>query len=151
MSKENSIPPITIYTDGSCDKNPGPGGWAALIRQAGQERLLSGSEPATTNNRMELRAALEALQSLSTGQRVRLHTDSNYLKRGIEEWLPAWRARNWKRKGGKLANVDLWKALDKAARRHSIEWRWVKGHAGNRNNQRVDRLARQAMQSISRV
>ena len=141
-------PIYTIYTDGSCDVNPGPGGWAALVRWNGEEETLSGNARETTNNRMELTAALKALEHLKTGSRVRLVTDSEYLKRGISEWLPNWRARNWKRKGGKLANADLWQALDRAIQRHDISWQWVKGHAGDRDNQRVDRLARQAMRKV---
>jgi ribonuclease HI len=139
--------PIIIYTDGSCDRNPGPGGWAALIREDGKEQVLSGGDADTTNNRMELTAALEALEHLDEGKQIRLYTDSEYLKRGIDEWLPTWRAKNWKRKKGKLANADLWKALDRATQNHDIKWLWVKGHAGNRDNQRVDRLARQAMRA----
>ena len=140
-----SKPQVTIYTDGSCDVNPGPGGWAALLKAAGREKELSGAEPATTNNRMELTAALRALEALKQPSQVRLFTDSEYLKRGINEWIENWRARGWKRKGGALANADLWQALDRAIQRHEIEWHWVRGHAGNRDNQRVDRLARQAM------
>ena len=140
-----SKPQVTIYTDGSCDVNPGPGGWAALLKAGGRDKELSGAEPATTNNRMELTAALRALEALKQPSRVRLYTDSEYLKRGINEWVENWRARGWKRKGGALANADLWQALDRAIQRHEIEWHWVRGHAGNRDNQRVDRLARQAM------
>lgn len=140
------LPRVSIYTDGSCDVNPGPGGWAALLRWGDREEVLSGSAPETTNNRMELTAALQALKSLKEASRVSLYTDSEYLKRGISEWLPNWRARGWKRKKGKLANADLWKALDRAIQQHDIDWHWVKGHAGNRDNQRVDRLARVAMQ-----
>ena len=140
-----SKPQVTIYTDGSCDVNPGPGGWAALLKAGGREKELSGAEPATTNNRMELTAALRALEALKQPSRVRLYTDSEYLKRGINEWIENWRARGWKRKGGALANADLWQALDGAIQRHEIEWHWVRAHAGNPDNQRVDRLARQAM------
>jgi len=140
-----SKPQVTIYTDGSCDVNPGPGGWAALLKAGGREKELSGAEPATTNNRMELTAALRALEALKQPSRVRLYTDSEYLKRGINEWVENWRARGWKRKGGALANADLWQALDRAIQRHEIEWHWVRAHAGNPDNQRVDRLARQAM------
>jgi ribonuclease HI len=136
---------VVIYTDGSCDMNPGPGGWAALLKAKGREKVLTGSEADTTNNRMELTAALRALEALKQPSRVQLYTDSEYLKRGINEWMENWRARGWKRKGGKLANVDLWQALDQAIQRHEVEWHWVRGHAGNRDNQRVDRLARQAM------
>jgi ribonuclease HI len=136
---------VTIYTDGACDPNPGPGGWAALLRSRGQEKELSGSEPATTNNRMELTAAIQALEALNLPCQVDFYTDSEYLKRGITEWMPNWRARNWRRKGGALANVDLWKALDSAIQPHQINWHWVRGHAGNPDNQRVDGLARQAI------
>lgn len=143
-----SKPLVTIYTDGSCDVNPGPGGWAALLRSGNHEKLLSGGEKETTNNRMELTAALQALQVLKGPSRVRLYTDSEYLRRGIQEWLPGWRARGWKRKGGALANADLWQALDSAIGRHEIDWHWVKGHSTDRDNQRVDKLARQAMLQV---
>lgn len=139
------LPEVTVYTDGSCDVNPGPGGWAALLRSGRREKVLQGHESDSTNNRMELTAALRALEALKGPSRVQLHTDSEYLRRGITEWLPNWRARGWKRKGGALANVDLWRALDKAIQRHEIEWRWVKGHSSNTDNQRVDKLAREAM------
>ena len=138
---------VTIYTDGACDPNPGPGGWAALLIYASQEVILSGSESDTTNNRMELTAAIQALGGLKKSSQVDFYTDSQYLKMGITEWIPNWKARNWRRKGGKLANVDLWQALDKAIQSHDINWHWVKGHAGDRNNQRVDYLARQSIQS----
>jgi ribonuclease HI len=143
----DGIPKVTIYTDGSCDPNPGPGGWAALLRYASHEKVISGSAPATTNNRMELTAAVEALKALDRPCQVDFHTDSLYLKRGITEWLPNWRARNWRRKGGSLANVDLWKALDAAMQLHHIHWHWVRAHAGNRDNERVDRLAKQAIRN----
>ncbi|MBX3047397.1 MAG: ribonuclease HI [Anaerolineales bacterium] len=136
---------VEIFSDGSCEGNPGRGGWAALVRTDGQERELSGSEAHTTNNRMELTAALRALESLPSGSRVNFYTDSEYLRKGITEWLPGWVARGWKRKGGALANVDLWQALAKVIRQHEIEWRWVRGHAGHAENERVDRLARSAM------
>ena len=141
----DDLPSVTIYTDGACDPNPGPGGWAALLRFGGQEKELTGSEPETTNNRMELTAAVRALQALNRPCRVDFYTDSEYLKKGITEWLPGWRARNWRRKGGSLANVDLWQALDAAMRPHQITWHWVRGHANDRDNQRVDRLARRAI------
>ncbi|MBW8010329.1 MAG: ribonuclease HI [Chloroflexi bacterium] len=141
------LPQITIYTDGSCEPNPGPGGWAALLLSGTSEKILTGSEAHTTNNRMELTAAIQALNSLKQTSKIGFYTDSEYLRRGINEWLPNWRERNWRRKGGKLANVDLWKALDKAIQTHKITWHWVRGHAGNQGNQRVDRLARQAMKT----
>jgi len=125
--------------------NPGPGGWAALLRYGKHERVLKGSDPDTTNNRMELTAAVEALNALKQPCEVDFYTDSNYLKLGITRWLTAWRRRNWRRKGGALANVDLWKALDTAVQVHRIRWHWVRGHAGHPENERVDRLARQAI------
>jgi len=140
-----TAPQVTIYTDGACDPNPGPGGWAAILRFGRTEKVLSGGEPETTNNRMELTAALRALQALKEPCQVELYTDSEYLQRGITEWLPGWKAKNWKRKGGALANLDLWQALDAALAGHTVRWRWVKGHAGVALNQRADRLARQAI------
>lgn len=138
-------PLVTIYTDGACQGNPGPGGWAALLRFGMHEKVMSGGEKDTTNNRMELQAALEALRALKEPCQVTLFTDSEYLKKGITEWLPNWKRRNWQRKGGKLANADLWMKLDEEIARHEIQWRWVRGHAGNIYNERVDRLARQAI------
>ncbi len=145
MSTPSDLPAVTIYTDGACDPNPGPGGWAALLRYGSQEKILTGSEPQTTNNRMELSAAVQAFQALRRPCRVDFFTDSEYLKRGITEWLPGWRARQWRRKGGALANIDLWQALDASIRSHQVQWHWVRGHAGDPVNQRVDRLARQAI------
>lgn len=142
----SEMPWVTIYTDGACDPNPGPGGWAVLLRFDKHEKTLCGSDPATTNNRMELTAAIQALKSLKQPSRVDIYTDSEYLKRGITEWLPNWRERNWRRKSGSLANVDLWQELDRAVGAHKIRWHWVKGHATNPDNQRVDRLARQAIE-----
>lgn len=139
------LPHVTIYSDGACDGNPGPGGWAALLRFGQHEKVLTGSDPATTNNRMELTAAIQALATLKEPCQVDFYTDSEYLRRGITEWLPLWRERSWRRKGGKLANVDLWQALDAAVQPHSITWHWVRGHAGDRYNQRVDRLAKNAI------
>ena len=142
---KTSMPNVTIYTDGACFGNPGPGGWGALLRSGKHERVVSGGEIDTTNNRMELRAALEALRTLTEPCSVTLYTDSNYLKKGVTEWMPNWKRRNWRRKGGKLANVDLWKKLDEEISRHDIEWHWVRGHAGNRMNERVDRIAKKAI------
>jgi ribonuclease HI len=138
-------PLVTIYTDGACRGNPGPGGWGAILRYGKHEKAISGGEKDTTNNRMELRAALEALRALTEPCRVVLYTDSEYLKKGITLWMPNWKKRNWRRKGGKLANVDLWMKLDEEIDRHEVRWRWVKGHAGNTYNERVDKLAREAI------
>lgn len=135
------LPLVIIYTDGACQPNPGPGGWAALLRFGAHEKTLSGGEAQTTNNRMELTAAVEALRALNKPCRVELFTDSEYLRRGITEWLPNWRRRNWARKGGALANVDLWQALDAALKPHTVSWHWVRGHTGDPNNERVDALA----------
>lgn len=137
--------PVIIYTDGACDPNPGPGGWAVLLRYGKHEKVLTGSEQNTTNNRMELTAAIQALKALKRSSQVVFFTDSEYLKKGITEWLSGWRARNWRRKGGALANADLWQALDGEIQRHQIEWHWVRGHAGNPGNERVDRLARRSI------
>jgi ribonuclease HI len=136
---------VTIYTDGACTGNPGPGGWGAILRYGDHEKEISGGTGDTTNNRMELQAALEALRALTEPCQVTLFTDSEYLRKGITEWLPGWKRRNWRRKGGKLANVDLWQKLDEEITRHEIDWRWVKGHAGHTLNERVDKLARKAI------
>jgi ribonuclease HI len=136
---------VTIYTDGACDPNPGPGGWAALLIFDSSEKTLTGSDAETTNNRMELTAAIQALEALKHPSQVNFYTDSQYLRLGITEWIPNWRARNWRRKGGKLANVDLWQAIDRVIQTHQISWHWVRGHAGDRNNQRVDYLARKSI------
>jgi ribonuclease HI len=140
-----SLPQVIIYTDGACSGNPGPGGWGALLRYGQHEKELSGGERATTSNRMELTAALQALQALKQPCQVTLYTDSEYLKRGVTEWMAGWRRRGWKRKEGELANADLWQALDQAIQRHQIAWHWVRGHANDRDNERVDTLARAAI------
>jgi ribonuclease HI len=134
--------PIVVYTDGGCDPNPGPGAWAALIIEGEGRSEISGFDPATTNNRMELTAAIEALQRLTAPSIVTIYTDSQYLQRGIEEWMPKWLAKNWRGSSGPVANVDLWKALLDVMKPHQIQWLWVKGHAGNVNNARVDYLVR---------
>ncbi len=139
------LPHVTIYTDGACEPNPGPGGWGALLIFGNHEKELSGSDEQTTNNRMELTAAIQALSALKEPCQVDFYTDSEYLQRGITEWLPNWRQRGWKRKEGKLANIDLWQALEAELKEHTISWHWVRGHATDRLNQRVDRLARKAM------
>ncbi|MCS6780782.1 MAG: ribonuclease HI [Geminicoccaceae bacterium] len=135
--------PVEIVTDGACLGNPGPGGWAALLRWRGRERVLSGGEPLTTNNRMELTAAIEGLRALRRACVVRLRTDSRYLKDGIERWLPAWKARGWRTASGEpVKNRDLWETLERLGAKHRLEWVWVRGHAGDADNERVDRLAR---------
>lgn len=139
------LPRVTIYTDGACDPNPGPGGWAALLLSGGHEKELSGAEPYTTNNRMELTAAVQALDALKHAMKVDIYTDSEYLRRGITEWMPDWRRRGWRRKSGRLANIDLWQALEASLEAHEVNWHWVRGHAGDQLNLRVDRLARKAI------
>ena len=136
-------PEITIYTDGGADPNPGAGGWAAILIDpaSGKARELSGGEPVATNNRMELTAAIRALEALKQRCRVHLFTDSLYLRKGITEWLPGWIARGWRRKEGVLQNEDLWRRLAELIQEHQIRWDWVKGHAGNRWNERADVLA----------
>jgi ribonuclease HI len=133
---------VEIYTDGACRGNPGPGGWGALLIAGERRKTMHGGERLTTNNRMELTAAIEALNALRGSRRVRLHTDSKYLKDGIREWMPNWKRRGWKTAAKKpVKNIDLWQALDAAAQRHDIEWVWVKGHAGNAGNEIADELA----------
>ncbi len=142
---------VEVHTDGACSGNPGPGGWAAILRWSGHEKELSGGEAETTNNRMELTAAIRALESLKRPMRVRIHTDSQYLQRGIREWLPGWKARGWRTADRKpVANRDLWERLDELARRHRIEWVWLRGHAGDPLNERADRLARAAIPAPER-
>ena len=132
-------PAVNLYTDGACSGNPGPGGWAALLEFQGKEKELSGYDPATTNNRMELMAVIEGLSTLKKRCHVHIFTDSKYVMQGMTEWLPGWKASAWK--GGKIKNIDLWQALDAQSRRHTLEWTWVKGHAGHPQNERVDKLA----------
>ncbi|KFN50399.1 ribonuclease HI [Arenimonas composti] len=134
---------VEIHTDGACLGNPGPGGWAALLRHSGHERELTGGEANTTNNRMELLAAIMALEALKTPCDVDLSTDSQYVQKGIGEWLPNWIRRGWKTAGGgAVKNQDLWLRLQAACAPHRVRWHWVKGHAGHPENERVDRLAR---------
>jgi ribonuclease HI len=140
---------VTIYTDGGADPNPGIGGWAAILLAGKHEKILSGTENYTTNNRMELQAAIAALQALKRPSEVEFHTDSEYVQLGITERIEKWAAKDWKRKGKEIPNVDLWKALWEVANQHEISWHWVKGHSGDPLNERVDRLARLARQSIS--
>lgn len=134
---------VDIFTDGACLGNPGPGGWAALLRSKGREKLLSGGEPDTTNNRMELSAAIMALEALKHSCRVDLTTDSRYVMQGIQDWMPRWMAKGWRTAAGKpVKNQDLWQRLAKAVDAHQVNWHWVKGHAGHVENERVDKAAR---------
>lgn len=145
MTTRDPAPPkaVEIHTDGACLGNPGPGGWAALLRYNGRERELAGGERSTTNNRMELLAAIMALEALKAPCAVDLSTDSQYVQKGISEWLPGWIRRGWKTAGGQpVKNQDLWERLHAAARPHRVRWLWVKGHAGHPDNERVDQLAR---------
>ena len=138
--------PVDIFTDGACSGNPGPGGWGVLLRYGGTEKELFGGEDATTNNRMELMAAIRAIEALKRPSAVRLHTDSTYLRDGITRWIEGWKANGWKTAAKKpVKNVDLWRRLDAAAAPHDIEWRWVKGHAGHPDNERADALARKGL------
>ncbi|MBL6928554.1 MAG: ribonuclease HI [Rhodospirillales bacterium] len=134
---------VEIFTDGACSGNPGPGGWGVLLRWRGLEKELNGGEAATTNNRMEMTAAIRALEALERPIAVRLHTDSTYVRDGITKWIHAWKKNGWKTAAKKpVKNVDLWQQLDDLITRHQVEWIWVKGHAGNADNERVDELAR---------
>ncbi|HNS26843.1 MAG TPA: ribonuclease HI [Steroidobacteraceae bacterium] len=142
---------VTIYTDGACRGNPGPGGWAALLSSGAHRRELSGAERLTTNNRMELTAVIRAFEALKRPSVVDLHTDSEYVKRGISEWLPGWKARGWKTAARKpVKNQDLWEALDAAQARHKVRWHWVKAHSGVPGNEHVDRLANLAIDALMR-
>jgi ribonuclease HI len=139
---------VEIHTDGACSGNPGPGGWGAVLRWRGEIKELSGFEPATTNNRMELIAAIEALDALKRPMTVRLVTDSNYLRDGITKWLASWKARGWRTADKKpVKNQDLWERLEGALHRHQVAWHWVRGHAGNPDNERADELARAAIKA----
>ncbi len=141
-----SGPIVEIFTDGACSGNPGPGGWAAILRSGKHEREISGGETATTNNRMELMAAISALQALKQPSAVVLCTDSRYVMDGITKWMRNWKKNGWKTADKKpVKNVELWQSLDEAASRHQIKWRWVEGHSGHPENERCDRLAREAM------
>jgi len=138
-----------IFTDGACRGNPGPGGWGVLMRHKGHEKTLYGAEAQTTNNRMELMAAIQALESLTRPCQVRVTTDSKYVQQGIQEWLANWKRRGWKTAARKpVKNVDLWQRLDKATAGHDIEWAWVKGHSGHPENERADELANKAIDEL---
>jgi len=140
---------VEIYTDGACRGNPGPGGWAATLELGGHFRELSGAEAETTNNRMELTAVIRALEALKRSSAVRVHTDSEYVRKGITEWIGNWKARQWKTADKKpVKNRDLWEQLDALTQGHDIEWRWVKGHSGVPGNERVDQLANAAIDAM---
>jgi ribonuclease HI len=146
MSAPDDDGTVAIFTDGACSGNPGPGGWGAILRWRGTEREIYGGEPATTNNRMELMAAIRALETLKRDVRVVVHTDSNYLRQGITEWLAGWKRKGWRTADKKpVKNVDLWQRLEAAIAGHQVEWRWVRGHSGHPENERADALARRAI------
>ena len=141
---------VELFTDGACSGNPGPGGWGVLLRWRGHEKELCGGEPATTNNRMELQAVIEGLRALNRPSHVVVYTDSQYVQKGMSEWLKGWKAKDFKIKGGGYRpNHDLWRELDTLSHQHRIEWRWVKGHAGHPENERADALARQGITTLS--
>ncbi len=140
---------VEIFPDGACRGNPGPGGWGVLMRYGGVEKSLCGGEEGTTNNRMELRAAIEGLAALKRNSKVVVTTDSEYVRRGITEWITGWKSRGWKTAARKpVKNVDLWKQLDELAAQHQVEWRWVRGHTGHRENEIADALANQGIDEM---
>lgn len=140
---------VEIYTDGACKGNPGPGGWGAVLNAGGQEKELFGGEALTTNNRMELTAVIQALAALNRPSRVRLHTDSQYVQLGVSQWLANWKRRGWRTADGQaVKNEDLWRRLDELAREHTVEWIWVRGHAGDRGNERADALANRGVMAV---
>ena len=145
----NSAEIVRIYSDGACKGNPGPGGWGALLKIGERERELFGGEPQTTNNRMELTAVIRALEALSGPCTVEVYTDSQYVQKGVSEWIGDWKRRGWRTAGRQpVKNVDLWQTLDAEAARHEIEWHWVRGHAGHPENERADALARRGVDAI---
>ena len=140
---------VDIYTDGACSGNPGPGGWGAILRSGAHEKEIWGGEPATTNNRMELLAVIRALNTLKRSVNVRVHTDSQYVQKGISEWIHGWKARGWKTAAKEpVKNADLWRALDEARERHQVKWLWVRGHSGHVENERADELARRGVDAV---
>lgn len=144
--KENNLPQVEIFTDGACSGNPGPGGWGALLRSGDRKKELFGGEPETTNNRMELMAAIRALEALNRRSHVHLHTDSTYLRDGITKWIHRWKVNGWRTAAKKpVRNADLWRELDAFAEKHDIHWHWVKGHSGHPENELADLLANKGM------
>ena len=142
---------VAIFTDGACSGNPGPGGWGVILRWRDNQRELYGGEPDTTNNRMELMAAIQALETLKRPVRASLHTDSTYVRDGITQWIHNWKKKGWKTANRKpVKNVDLWQRLDAALARHDVEWRWIRGHTGHPENERADELARQGIEEFAR-
>lgn len=149
MNDENNLV-VEIFTDGACRGNPGPGGWGAVMRYRGHEKTLHGGEAQTTNNRMELMAAIKALETLTRPCRVRLTTDSQYVMKGITEWMANWKKRGWKTSGKQpVKNVDLWQRLDQALAPHQVEWEWVRGHTGHPENEQADQLANKGIDELS--
>ena len=145
-------PAIVVYTDGACSGNPGPGGWGAILISGRHRKELSGGEAATTNNRMELMAAISALEILKGPSRVDLHTDSEYVKKGISEWIDGWKRKGWRTAArSPVKNADLWQRLDAARARHEVQWHWVRGHAGHTENERADELAREGMKPFLKL
>lgn len=143
---------VVIFTDGACRGNPGPGGWGALLRYGRHEKILSGAESNTTNNRMELMAAIQALAALETSCIVELYTDSQYVQKGISQWIVAWKQRGWKKADKQpVKNADLWEALDRETAKHQISWHWVKGHSGHPDNELVDSIANEAIDELQRA
>ena len=150
-SAEPEATTVDLFTDGACSGNPGPGGWGVVMRWNSHERELAGGEPITTNNRMEMMAAIGGLEALRRPMRVRIHTDSTYLKDGITKWIHGWKRNGWKTADRKpVKNVDLWQRLEVALATHEVSWHWVRGHAGHVENERADKLAREAIQRVAR-
>ena len=148
-SKQQGRRVVEIFTDGACSGNPGPGGWGAILRYDGVEKELNGGEPATTNNRMEMMAAIMAIEAVKRPCEIHLHTDSEYLRQGITTWIHSWKARGWKTADKKpVKNVDLWQRLERAIETHDVHWHWVKGHSGHVENERADELARLAIRQM---
>lgn len=147
--REISSDTVDIFSDGACKGNPGPGGWGALLRFGDQEKEIFGGEPQTTNNRMEMTAVIEALSQLKRASKVRVYTDSQYVQKGISEWLPGWKARRWRTAANQpVKNVDLWQRLDALSAQHDVQWLWVKGHAGHPENERADALANRGISDL---